>query len=202
MPTIGRALAFWIKYWDEMEALYWRDDESLAGDDRTEMVELVGTVGDQALQEVRNFLLECGRRIEATLGEQCNLRRAQREETLLRLWQVEFWIWPKRRKLRGNRGWKIGTGLWKSRTGPVLATWLWGKGGRAAEERGIGVLGLPEVAKVSGFDPGHLVLGQVALPVPTDQKFDIDAEPILESVASMINVLTRERVEMLFDDGE
>ena len=110
MATIGRAFAFYIKYWHEMEHMREQGFESLAKglrrQEREETRKQIDAVRERAGRQAALLVEECGKVMKAhfkKLG--CEVYLRTRESTAEKEWYVYYDL-----RGRGRRAWRTGMG--------------------------------------------------------------------------------------------
>ena len=135
MAKLGRCLAFYVKYFPEMERLYAEQESpeekpDLQGlQDAERILNMVKTVGDTACREAADFLESCAERIEPRLQTIGRFKRVRRDLTYH--WDLRYKHHPKE---------DLYLGVWIEQT---IVPWVWCKGGRHAEDHIASILGLP-----------------------------------------------------------
>jgi hypothetical protein len=77
MTPLGKSVVFYFKYQPEMLRLYWKNQKNDEISD-PEILRMVEIVGDHCCQQLGEFLLECGKIIEAHFAESLNVRHQLR----------------------------------------------------------------------------------------------------------------------------
>lgn len=146
MAQVERALGFYIRYWEQMQALY--QDES---EDSRELLpsgagEMVTRVGMQASEQAASLLKDCVRKAEAYLITSCDCEAKIRttDKRAMRDWFAELTLWPMRTRNRDQIRWTVGYGIDRFRSAPSinqsgsmpsLVLYIWVRGGVSAEEK-------------------------------------------------------------------
>ena len=134
MTTVGRAFAFYVKYWNEMEALYGEEGteallKSVPKRERQEMKEQIQAVGERAGEQAAALLNECGEAIcdhfEQTLA--CEMKRETRASIVKERWYV---LYDLRGRKRRAWDWDVGVAIMcpPDKTTPAILLSLCGPG--------------------------------------------------------------------------
>lgn len=202
MGTFGRSLAFYLRYMDEMVALYLEKRYDLLKDqpDSESMVRMVLGVGQRAEIEATDFLTACGSAIESALSAVAEVRVSSKEESIELDWQIRLRLQPKGRKGRGkgNVGWRAGVAIQNPKEGPAAFAWLWGPGGRNTERLIRETLKLADRTPTDeSWDASTVIVGRVPLPVDP-QAADIDRQVLVEKVANAFGAIPHTYYLQLF----
>jgi hypothetical protein len=162
MAIIGRAFAFYVKYWEHMEALYGERDEqekealSKHLPEREETMKQIEEVGERAGEQAAALLTACGKEIEDYFSKslECEASRHSRESTIEKDWGVEYYL---RRMGRGRgRAWdgdmRVDIIRPPDEATPAILLSFWAPGGLAGEKKLERIL--PSTLKWRGKDFG------------------------------------------------
>ena len=107
MTPFGKSVVFYFKYQPEMLRLYWKNQKHDEISD-PEILRMVKVVGDQCCQEVGEFLVECGKIIEAHFSE---IARCSPPSTNFTKWTVSSGLWWKQGGKPHRQNWKMQAGV-------------------------------------------------------------------------------------------
>src|ERR1700722_19715624 len=96
MPQLGKSLAFYFKYWTEMQRLYETEGGELEGLPEPEKTrEMAQAIGDRACRQAADLLEAC------TVGLEQHFKSIGRCEPITsrrmaeRKWSLSFSVWPR-----------------------------------------------------------------------------------------------------------
>ena len=198
MDSIGKALTFYLKYFQEMEALYVDKNRELInginnGDRILQLVEKIGKLADK---QAADFLLNAAEGITKIVNSACSTKIVRRRSSHEDNWRIDTWFWPKNRKFgKKNKTRQFCIGFDELAGKPILYTSIWVKGGLSEEERIADILG--EVVQFKSKDlkwnPGNLLLGINEIHIngkaPDKQKL---IEDVMEHIAKIPRSIYRQ----------
>ena len=136
MKTIGRSLAFYLKYLEEMEVFYESEDdinEDLLSEvsNRDEFNEMIMQVGERADNQALALLTEAIERVKKTFSTDIACKDIRNRQAY---WGISLWLWPKGKKKHNPLKWQTGITFHENYQGrPCFIAWVWAKGGQKAE---------------------------------------------------------------------
>jgi hypothetical protein len=203
MATLGKAITFYLRYPAEMDRLYWQPEidgaeTDLSGLDDAENVQrMASSVGEAASNEVADFLLECGKRIEdyllrlksLTLTKQSRLPVVRRK-----------WDWQAKVLVHSDdcRSFYCGVSLYDQER--QFVPWLWRRGGRAWEDLAMSRLGSRAHSRSGGgvvSDRGTVALPPVPIPGEGQCNEDIDRDDLVAQVVSRFTAIAVDDFEII-----
>ena len=113
MAQVERALGFYIRYWEQMQALYQdgsKDSEELLKELPSSAPEMVNVVGMRASEQAASLLKDCVRKAKAHLTACCDCEAKIRttDKRAKRDWFAELALWPMRTRNRDRIRWTVG----------------------------------------------------------------------------------------------
>lgn len=209
MNSIGRALGFYIKYWDDMNALLEDPDERercLKGiPDLEKTDEMIQAVGEQAHEDAYRLLSDLRDHAFNCLPSNCKASRYSQGPTIRTQWFVEFRIekaGEERTGLNRVAGFAI-----KNVSGVVkLVTFLWVLGGLEKEIELGDILAHHVVKGASSTEYqiglGSVVLGSVDLLPAMSEELDIDKDWLVDKALEPFRRFTVKDFEKVFNLAE
>jgi len=188
MKTIGRSLAFYLKYIEEMEVFYESEDEDINEDlllevsNRDEFHEMIEQVGKRADDQASTLLTEARERVKKAFSTDIACEDIRNRQD----WAKALWIWPKGKKKHNPRQWQTGISFHDNYQGrPCFIAWVWAKGGQRAENNIAEILTNKKVvarSKDLDWNSGSVAIGILPLDVQNVDNFEVDAEPFMAEV--------------------
>lgn len=199
MTSMGRSLAFHLKYPKEMEAIYWDEETKLIDhlEDSERIGDMVDAVGEAACEQAAGFLLACASDVAACLDSLCNARIRTPPRIVARNWYVEVDLWPKDKRRR-NYVLVAGLSLDDS-TGEILS-YVWMKGGSAAESAIIKVLKMKKGVvdlRDMGWSTGCVALKRTPIHVTSSLEYERSWEELRVEVVKPFGALKKKEVDRL-----
>lgn len=177
MTKLGTSLAFYFKYPNEMEHLYFEPKAkkmkkvpAIKGW-KDEIRDMIVRVGEASCREAAAFLEVCAARIQPhfeSIGIAHRIRNSPG-----RSWEVKWRLAPKKQP---NQDFHIGVFI-----DEAIVPWIWCRGGSRA---------IADVAsflrrsghKVEGDTTRFITLARIKVSCDASRGFDVDREPLVESV--------------------
>jgi hypothetical protein len=208
MKELGRSLVFHLKYWDEMNALYWEEDDKFIGNlkDPDKILEMVQAIGDNACEQAASFLQICADNLMKYISLFCNARIKSQRRSVEINWDLEIDLWPKRRKKPNSTYCQMGFTILDPEECPAdwypsVLPWMWVRGGNPNEEKLIQILG--EKAKSGSRDfnwqGGTVVLDRIRLLPQGLEGFEVDAYPFIDQCVKAFRLITEKDVNRIFE---
>ncbi len=213
MTQLGRSLGFHLKYWEEMVAIYWEDDnKSIKNlEDQDKIIEMVNTIGDNACEQAERFLRACADKVVNYISLFCNAKIRTRKSDIQIDWELAIDLWPKRHKKPSQPRCQIGLTIldpenypadWSADWYPSLLPWVWVSDGKVNEENlaktlneKIGVFR----SRLFSWDPGTIVLDRIRL-IPKDHVgFDVEASPLVDQCMKVIRKINEKDMRRIFE---
>jgi hypothetical protein len=199
MNVLGKSMAFYLRYFQEMEALYIDKDFSLLEEreDQTGVKDMITKVGDLACEQAREFLIEASERVIQLFEETFNASVSSRKSDVESSWRIDIWYWPKGKRLKeSTKKWQLVISLSDYEGAPSVICYLWIKGGLAMEKGLLAILGKKVVAssKKISANYGNVVIGVVPVPIGEGQDFEIEKESLLEETVRCFSKLSKEEI--------
>jgi hypothetical protein len=201
MKTVGRAFGFYIKHWQEMEALYGnaepKEKQALLERLTPERRNMIMAVGERADEQAAALMKECANLMERHFGNLCKVRvrgrRGNKNE-----WFVELRLWPDGREPKKIRL-TIGISVERHGKSPALYVWLWIRGGREAEELLAGVVGKRMVKyrsrQLVDWEEGAIVIDEE--PIKVREDFEVEVEAVLKRLGNVLQQFGGGKVSQL-----
>lgn len=193
MATVGRVFGFYIKYWEQMEAMYRSENQALLsllpnGEEGSAMVKAVGKRADT---QAARLLKDCASEMEGYFSGTglCKVRPCSLPSTIETQWYSKMQVWPRGTgKKRVNH--YTGVAIDRLDGTPALLFYLWVRGGRAAEEalaRKLGRTVIRRSSELVGWGTGSVIFGSIPLSLDDHKRFEIKKEPLLEKTRGVLN---------------
>jgi hypothetical protein len=188
MKTIGRSLAFYLKYLEEMAVFYEGEDEDIKEallsevSNRGEFIEMIMQVGERADEQALALLTEARERIKKTFSSDIAYENIRNRGS----WVKSLWLWPKGKNKHNPRQWQTGISFHENYQGrPCFIAWVWAKGGKRAEKNIAEILTNKKVAAISkdlDWESGSVAIGILPIDVQNVSNFEVNAEPFMAEV--------------------
>lgn len=188
MKTIGRSLAFYLKYLEEMEVFYESEDEDINEDllsevsNRDEFNEMIMQVGKRADDQAMALLTEAIERVKKTFSTDVTCKDIRNRWG----WEKSLWLWPKGKKKHNPRQWQTGISFHENyKAHPCFIAWVWAKGGQRSENNIAEILTDRKVvarSKDLDWNSGTLAIGILPLDVQNVDNFEVNTEPFMAEV--------------------
>ncbi|MHB1424568.1 MAG: hypothetical protein ACYC3I_15465 [Gemmataceae bacterium] len=204
MTPLGKPLVFYLKYLAEMNRLY--GDPTYYGGEEPDLTELAHaeqvrekaqSVGAAAYEQVADFLLLCGRRIEEHFT---GLGVATLTNKRTRTYVVRNWVWGARVNVSSvTDGWffcgayvsappEVRIALPQDVCG-IVVPWLWSRGGRKGEDaiwKVVGSWADSRGGERVDNDRGTVTLSCIPLKPEPPESFDVDRDLLIAEVMKTI----------------
>jgi hypothetical protein len=210
MKSIGRAFGFYIKYWQQMEALYSsesKDKEALLKELHEEERGKIKRAGDCASKQAGKLLKECGEKIKNHFEKQgvCTKITSQ-DRSIEKYWEIPVRLWPKQGRrstaLRLKTGVEAGVSFEYIKQTPVLLVYLWTRGGKEVERKLTKMLGGTVNYRLGdlGWYAGSVTVGEeIPLVIDKGGNFEIDGGILLEEVGRRLEKIGKKELKKLFE---
>jgi hypothetical protein len=203
MEPVGKAFGFYIKYWQQMEALYGNESkEGLLNTLPEEMRRMIEQVRKRANEQAAVLLKEFGAEIENHFEKLGNARAKirSRSGTIEADWEIDVRLWPKRSRRSSSVRWEAGLLCEYHNQTPILLLFVWARGGREAEGKLARMLGKRVAYRSSDFGwyAGTVCVGE-EIPLKVDNDFQIDRDSLVERVRERLVKIGKRDVERLFE---
>ncbi|HYV40081.1 MAG TPA: hypothetical protein VE988_30625 [Gemmataceae bacterium] len=205
MSALGRSLVFALKYTAEMERVCWTPKESGEDPDLTGLtdgkgiVRMATAVGDKACEEAAQFLELCAAKIDDYFRslECLKIVRKSKRGTMKQKWYFQTTV----ERVPPTHGCWFCYGVSINDQLGVVVPYLWRSGGRPWEEAVMKVLGPRAHSRAGGglvSDSGTVALGRIPI-LPVDLVgFEVDREPLVESVVQSFSAILNNDIEGVF----
>lgn len=204
MTNVGRAFGFYVKYWQQMEALYYnankREREALLKQlsGKEKMIE---DVGRQAGEQAAELMKKCSSDITSHFEQFCNIRFTTRLSTMEKDWEIGARLWPKGG--RDTTTYRCMTGIeWEYRNRcPTMLFYLWSRGGMSAESELAKIFGKRVVYRSNELDDwsgGSVILGAIPITLDDRKNFDVDRDRIVAEVRKILKKIRKKDIQKMF----
>jgi len=189
MANVGKCLLFYLKYPAEMERLYEATErklEELPNSDR--VLEKIDLIGDAACREAADLLEICAPPIEEHFRKISIVQRTR--NNLAKMWELRFQVAGTKGT---SRGFQIGVSLEPRRA--ALVPWVWCRGGRAAEDHIIHILGRGTNAAKLDWDSGAVGLAEIKISIPERLEEAVTCDSLVAEVQQVFARFTAQHIK-------
>jgi hypothetical protein len=208
MATLGKSLAFYLRYAAEMDRLYWQPEingeniDFTGLEDAENVRKMACAVGEAATTDATDLLLACGERIENYFGsfKTVTVDKPSRLSSVRR-----WWSWYTRVRVLSNLQADFWCGVRIHDGEKALVPCLMQDSSRAGEELIMAQLGGRAHSRAGDglvYDRGMVALPPVPIFGRESSESDIDLDPLLTQVVGRFSTITAEDIELIVRNVE
>jgi hypothetical protein len=201
MTNVGRAFGFYIKHWQQMEALYGSEESERKpllqklSEERRNMIEAIGVRADEQAAEL---MKEIGKELRRFFGKDCRTEVRVRRGIYRKAWLVDLRLWLKGKPRPRRSRWIAGAYIESNEQykSPVVFLYFWVRGGEGGEEKLGRFLG--KLRDKYRWGEGSVAFDVIPIRFENNHKFYIEKEALIKKTTGALKKIRKKDIERLF----